>query len=361
MTVVAELLHTTTLATDTMRATVFHAPGDIRVEAVPRPHAGPGEAVIRVTLTTICGTDIHIVKGEYPVRPGPRSSATSRSASSTSSGPASPATRSASASSSARSPRAASAAPACRATSASAATATASRPSAAGGSATPSTAPRPSTCSSRRRRRTSPRSRTASRTSRSSSSPTSPRPGSAAPSRARADRRRGRRVRPGPDRPVRRRRRQAHGRVAHHRRRQRPGPARDGQADGRRRRPRLHAGRRGRRSEAPDRRRRRRHDRGAGHPGYVRERASLPAAGRDALEPRRLLRQARDAVRRLRRRPWRPQHRHDAMPGRQGAHAAAHCHGESGRFDPLPLITHRFALDDIVEAYDLFATAATAS
>src|SRR5690242_18527694 len=35
---------------------------------MPRP--GPGEAVIRVTLTTICGTDVHILKGEYPVRPG---------------------------------------------------------------------------------------------------------------------------------------------------------------------------------------------------------------------------------------------------------------------------------------------------
>ena len=53
-----------------MRATVFHGPGDIRVEEVPRPHAGAGEAVIRVTTTTICGTDVHIVKGEYPVRPG---------------------------------------------------------------------------------------------------------------------------------------------------------------------------------------------------------------------------------------------------------------------------------------------------
>jgi threonine dehydrogenase-like Zn-dependent dehydrogenase len=28
---------------------------------------------------------------------------------------------------------------------------------------------------------------------------------------------------------------------------------------------------------------------------------------------------------------------------------------ESGRFDPLPLITHRFAFDDIVEACDLFS------
>jgi threonine dehydrogenase-like Zn-dependent dehydrogenase len=26
--------------------------------------------VIRVTLTTICGTDLHILKGEYPVKPG---------------------------------------------------------------------------------------------------------------------------------------------------------------------------------------------------------------------------------------------------------------------------------------------------
>src|SRR5580765_5974784 len=54
----------------TMRAAVFHGPGDIRIESVLRPHPGPGEAVIRVTLTTICGTDVHMLKGEYPVRPG---------------------------------------------------------------------------------------------------------------------------------------------------------------------------------------------------------------------------------------------------------------------------------------------------
>jgi threonine dehydrogenase-like Zn-dependent dehydrogenase len=58
------------IAIDTMRATVFHAPEDIRVEEVVRPRPGPGEALIRVTLTTICGTDVHIVKGEYPVEPG---------------------------------------------------------------------------------------------------------------------------------------------------------------------------------------------------------------------------------------------------------------------------------------------------
>jgi threonine dehydrogenase-like Zn-dependent dehydrogenase len=53
-----------------MRATVFHGKDNIRVEEVERPRAGVGEAVIRVTLTTICGTDLHIVRGEYPVRPG---------------------------------------------------------------------------------------------------------------------------------------------------------------------------------------------------------------------------------------------------------------------------------------------------
>ncbi|MEQ1763519.1 MAG: alcohol dehydrogenase catalytic domain-containing protein, partial [Pyrinomonadaceae bacterium] len=53
-----------------MSANVFHGAGDIRVEEVERPRAGAGEAVIRVTLTTICGTDLHIVRGEYPVSPG---------------------------------------------------------------------------------------------------------------------------------------------------------------------------------------------------------------------------------------------------------------------------------------------------
>ena len=55
---------------ETMKATVFHGKEDIRVEEVPRPHAGVGDAVIRITLTTICGTDLHILRGEYPVKAG---------------------------------------------------------------------------------------------------------------------------------------------------------------------------------------------------------------------------------------------------------------------------------------------------
>jgi alcohol dehydrogenase len=53
-----------------MKANVFHGKNDFRVEEVEKPRPGPGEAVIRVTLTTICGTDLHIVRGEYPVAPG---------------------------------------------------------------------------------------------------------------------------------------------------------------------------------------------------------------------------------------------------------------------------------------------------
>jgi alcohol dehydrogenase len=56
--------------TATMKALMFHGPKQISVENVPIPKAGPGDVVIRVTLTTICGSDLHILKGEYPVKPG---------------------------------------------------------------------------------------------------------------------------------------------------------------------------------------------------------------------------------------------------------------------------------------------------
>ena len=55
---------------DTMKAVVFRGVNDLRIEEVPKPTPKAGEAVIRITATTICGTDVHIVKGEYPVRPG---------------------------------------------------------------------------------------------------------------------------------------------------------------------------------------------------------------------------------------------------------------------------------------------------
>jgi alcohol dehydrogenase len=54
----------------TMKAVVFKGANRIAVEDVPRPRARAGEAVIRITTTTICGTDVHIVRGDYPVKPG---------------------------------------------------------------------------------------------------------------------------------------------------------------------------------------------------------------------------------------------------------------------------------------------------
>lgn len=54
----------------TMKAAVFVEPGRIVLEEKPVPTVGPGDALIRITTTTICGTDVHILKGEYPVKPG---------------------------------------------------------------------------------------------------------------------------------------------------------------------------------------------------------------------------------------------------------------------------------------------------
>jgi threonine dehydrogenase-like Zn-dependent dehydrogenase len=54
----------------TMKAVVYQGEGRVAVEEVPRPVPGPGEAVIKITATTICGTDVHIVRGEYPVKRG---------------------------------------------------------------------------------------------------------------------------------------------------------------------------------------------------------------------------------------------------------------------------------------------------
>ena len=53
-----------------MKATVFVRPGKIILDEKPIPALGPGDALVKVTTTTICGTDVHILRGEYPVEPG---------------------------------------------------------------------------------------------------------------------------------------------------------------------------------------------------------------------------------------------------------------------------------------------------
>jgi len=53
-----------------MKAAIFIEPGRIELADKPIPDVGPNDALIRITTTTICGTDVHILKGEYPVAKG---------------------------------------------------------------------------------------------------------------------------------------------------------------------------------------------------------------------------------------------------------------------------------------------------
>jgi alcohol dehydrogenase len=53
-----------------MKAAVFVEPGRIELADKPVPDIGPNDALVRITTTTICGTDVHILKGEYPVARG---------------------------------------------------------------------------------------------------------------------------------------------------------------------------------------------------------------------------------------------------------------------------------------------------
>ena len=54
-----------------MRAVVVEKPGHIKVTDVPEPSPGPGEILVKVSCCGICGTDLHIVDGEFPPTPYP--------------------------------------------------------------------------------------------------------------------------------------------------------------------------------------------------------------------------------------------------------------------------------------------------
>jgi 2-desacetyl-2-hydroxyethyl bacteriochlorophyllide A dehydrogenase len=57
-----------------MKAAIILKPGEISVESVPDPAPGPRDVVVRVAACGICGTDLHILEGEFaptlPVVPG---------------------------------------------------------------------------------------------------------------------------------------------------------------------------------------------------------------------------------------------------------------------------------------------------
>ena len=54
-----------------MRAVVFRGVGDVRVTDVPDPTIDePDDAIVRVTRTAICGSDLHFFHGKAPIEPG---------------------------------------------------------------------------------------------------------------------------------------------------------------------------------------------------------------------------------------------------------------------------------------------------
>jgi 2-desacetyl-2-hydroxyethyl bacteriochlorophyllide A dehydrogenase len=54
-----------------MRAAVVTTPGSISIETLPDPTPGPGEIVVAPRAVGICGTDLHIIDGDFPPAPYP--------------------------------------------------------------------------------------------------------------------------------------------------------------------------------------------------------------------------------------------------------------------------------------------------
>src|SRR5688500_1355253 len=55
-----------------MKALCWHGTGDVRVDAVPDPRlVDPGDVILQVTSTAICGSDLHLLGGYMPsMKPG---------------------------------------------------------------------------------------------------------------------------------------------------------------------------------------------------------------------------------------------------------------------------------------------------
>ena len=55
-----------------MKAVVFHGVGDIRLDTVPEPKIKEKtDAIVRITASAICGTDLHMIRGTLPdMKPG---------------------------------------------------------------------------------------------------------------------------------------------------------------------------------------------------------------------------------------------------------------------------------------------------
>ncbi len=48
-----------------MKAVVYDAPRSFSISEIPEPTPGPGEVLVKVIQTGICGTDLHIHEGDF--------------------------------------------------------------------------------------------------------------------------------------------------------------------------------------------------------------------------------------------------------------------------------------------------------
>ncbi len=53
-----------------MRALVYEGPGDVRFKEVPKPRVSGDEVLIKTRYAAVCGTDVHMLEGGFPARPG---------------------------------------------------------------------------------------------------------------------------------------------------------------------------------------------------------------------------------------------------------------------------------------------------
>jgi alcohol dehydrogenase len=57
----------TTTGMSAMEALIYLGPAKKALEERPKPEiAAPTDAIVKITKTTICGTDLHILKGDVP-------------------------------------------------------------------------------------------------------------------------------------------------------------------------------------------------------------------------------------------------------------------------------------------------------
>lgn len=52
-----------------MKQAVLTQPGTFEIEEASQPEPGPGEVLVRVRATGVCGSDLHFYRGEFPVPP----------------------------------------------------------------------------------------------------------------------------------------------------------------------------------------------------------------------------------------------------------------------------------------------------